>query len=52
MSSNPRLIAGEKREDDVDSSLRPQKLSEVIGQEKARANLSVFIEAAKDGGQP
>ena len=47
MSSNPRLIAGEKREDDVDSSLRPQKLSEFIGQEKARANLSVFIEAAK-----
>ena len=47
MSSTPRLIAGEKREDDVDASLRPQKLSEFIGQEKARANLSVFIEAAK-----
>ncbi len=47
MSSNPRLIAGDKRDDDVDASLRPQKLSEFIGQEKARANLSVFIEAAK-----
>ena len=47
MSLNPRLIAGEKREDDVDASLRPQKLSEFIGQEKARANLSVFIEAAR-----
>ena len=47
MTTKPRLIAGEKRDDDVDVSLRPQKLSEFIGQEKARANLSVFIEAAR-----
>ncbi len=47
MSSKPRLIAGEKRDDDVDASLRPQKLADFIGQEKARANLSVFIEAAR-----
>jgi holliday junction DNA helicase RuvB len=46
MTSPRRLIAAEKREDDVDASLRPQRLSEFIGQEKARANLSVFIEAA------
>ena len=30
-----------------DASLRPQRLSEFIGQEQARANLSVFIEAAR-----
>ena len=42
-----RFVTGEKRDDDVDASLRPQKLSEFIGQEKARANLSVFIEAAR-----
>jgi Holliday junction DNA helicase RuvB len=48
MSTSPRrLIAAEKRDDDVDASLRPQRLSEFIGQEKARANLSVFIEAAR-----
>jgi Holliday junction DNA helicase RuvB len=47
VTTKPRLIAGEKRDDDVDASLRPQRLSEFIGQEKARANLSVFIEAAK-----
>ena len=29
------------------SSLRPQRLAEFIGQEKARANLGVFIEAAR-----
>ncbi len=47
MSPNPRLVAADRRADDVDVSLRPQRLSEFIGQEKARANLSVFIEAAR-----
>ena len=48
MSTTPRrLVTAEKRDDDVDASLRPQRLSEFIGQEKARANLSVFIEAAR-----
>jgi Holliday junction DNA helicase RuvB len=47
MSTNPRLVAADKRDDDADVSLRPQRLSEFIGQEKARANLSVFIEAAR-----
>jgi Holliday junction DNA helicase RuvB len=40
-------VAADKRDDDVDASLRPQRLSEFIGQEQARANLSVFIEAAR-----
>jgi Holliday junction DNA helicase RuvB len=44
---NPRLVNADKRDDDVDASLRPQKLADFIGQEKARANLSVFIEAAR-----
>jgi holliday junction DNA helicase RuvB len=42
-----RLVTPQKRDDDVDASLRPQRLTEFIGQEKARANLSVFIEAAR-----
>jgi Holliday junction DNA helicase RuvB len=42
-----RLMTAEKREEDADVSLRPQRLAEFIGQEKARANLSVFIEAAR-----
>lgn len=32
---------------DIENPLRPRKLSEYIGQEKAKENLSVFIEAAK-----
>src|SRR5215218_703400 len=49
MTSAPRrLITPERREDDAaEASLRPQKLSEFIGQQQARANLSVFIEAAR-----
>jgi len=36
-----------KPEDALDTHLRPQRLSEFVGQSKAKQNLSVFIEAAK-----
>lgn len=39
-------------EDDGEYSLRPKTLSEYIGQEKAKSNLSVFIEGAKRRGEP
>jgi Holliday junction DNA helicase RuvB len=43
-----RLVSAERRDDDLaEASLRPQKLSEFIGQEKARANLEIFIKAAR-----
>ncbi|HEX5777273.1 MAG TPA: Holliday junction branch migration DNA helicase RuvB [Xanthobacteraceae bacterium] len=43
-----RLITPERREDDApDAQIRPQRLAEFIGQAQARANLSVFIEAAR-----
>ena len=38
-------------EDNPDKALRPQGLSEFIGQEEARANLRVFIESAKMRGE-
>src|SRR3979411_3054978 len=42
------LVTPERRDDDVvEASLRPQRLSEFIGQEQARANLAVFIAAAR-----
>ena len=47
MNSPRRLVAADKRDDDVDASLRPQQLSEFVGQQQARANLKVFIEAAR-----
>jgi Holliday junction DNA helicase RuvB len=48
MATQPRLVTPERRDDDAaDSSLRPQKLAEFIGQQQARANLRVFVEAAR-----
>jgi len=38
--------------DDSELSLRPQKLSEYIGQKKAKENLAVFIEGAKLRHEP
>ncbi|ACB22762.1 MULTISPECIES: Holliday junction branch migration DNA helicase RuvB [Methylobacterium] len=45
------LLTPEKRTDDVDQTIRPLSLSEFIGQRAARANMQVFIEAAKKTGQ-
>src|SRR5690625_1347045 len=44
-----RLVTGEQNEDDstVELSLRPQMLSQYIGQNKVKENLRIFIEAAK-----
>ncbi|MEW5423069.1 Holliday junction branch migration DNA helicase RuvB [Amorphus sp. 3PC139-8] len=41
-----RLISAEEREDDVEAPLRPQRLSDFVGQAAARANLEVFVKAA------
>jgi Holliday junction DNA helicase RuvB len=40
-------MTSEKRDDDLDTSLRPLVLDDFTGQAAARANLKVFIEAAK-----
>jgi holliday junction DNA helicase RuvB len=43
-----KVVAPERRDEDAsEASLRPQKLADFIGQEQARKNLSVFIEAAR-----
>lgn len=46
--SEERLVGCEiKQEDYEETSLRPRKLSEYIGQSKVKENLNIFIEAAK-----
>jgi Holliday junction DNA helicase RuvB len=48
MATPPRrLVQPDKRDDDADATLRPQRLADFVGQEQARANLSVFIAAAR-----
>lgn len=39
-------------EDNADGSLRPRSIAEYIGQEKAKENLSIFINAAKMRNEP
>ncbi|HRP80048.1 MAG TPA: AAA family ATPase, partial [Aquamicrobium sp.] len=51
MNLAPRLISSEKRGEDADVSLRPQSLDEFVGQQAARENLKIFIEAAKGRGE-
>ena len=48
MNTPSRIVTPERRSDDVgDTALRPQLLSEFVGQAQARKNLSIFIEAAR-----
>jgi Holliday junction DNA helicase RuvB len=50
MTANPTLTP-ERQPDDQDAALRPKSLTEFIGQEAARENLRVFIEAARGRGE-
>src|SRR5258707_2923433 len=52
MTTSPRIVTPERRTDDAgDTALRPQLLSEFVGQAQARANLSIFIEAVRKRGE-
>ncbi|HEV7336653.1 MULTISPECIES: Holliday junction branch migration DNA helicase RuvB [Bosea] len=50
MSEPRRLVTPERRDDDSESSLRPLSLADFTGQAAARANLQVFINAARTRG--
>jgi Holliday junction DNA helicase RuvB len=51
MSDENGLLTPEKRGEDIDTALRPQTLDDFTGQAEARANLKIFIEAAKNRGE-
>ncbi|MDR0862609.1 MAG: Holliday junction branch migration DNA helicase RuvB [Oscillospiraceae bacterium] len=51
--SKDELLSAKLTTEDVEEwSLRPQHLSEYIGQDKAKSNLSVFIQGAMRRGEP
>lgn len=54
MDFENRIVTPEytRDESETENSLRPKTLDEYIGQEKAKGNLRVFIEAAKLRGEP
>ena len=47
---NRILSTGETKEDTGEVSLRPQALTDYVGQEKVKENLKIYIEAAKKRG--
>ncbi len=48
--TDDRLLAPVRKPEDVDAALRPRALDEFIGQQAARENLRIFIQAAKARG--
>lgn len=46
------LSATEGRDEDLDLTLRPRRLSQYIGQEQLKANLQIAIQAARGRGEP
>lgn len=50
--AQPLLSTSLLQEDEGEGSLRPRRLTEYIGQEKAKENLSIFIDAAKLRNEP
>ncbi|MEG0766024.1 MAG: Holliday junction branch migration DNA helicase RuvB [Pseudoflavonifractor sp.] len=51
-TEEPLVATSLLKEDEAEFSLRPKTLNEYIGQEKAKGNLSIFIEAAKMRNEP
>ena len=51
-TEEPLVATTLTRDDEGEGSLRPQVLSEYVGQEKAKGNLEVFIQAAKMRNEP
>jgi holliday junction DNA helicase RuvB len=49
--TDDRLLTAARRPEDVDAALRPKSLDEFVGQQAARENLRVFIEAARQRGE-
>ncbi|SRR5579885_522338 len=53
MATPERLVAPDRSEEDaLETSLRPKRLAEFVGQKQACENLSVFIAAAKKRKEP
>jgi Holliday junction DNA helicase RuvB len=48
--TDERLTTPNRRPEDVDAALRPKSLDEFVGQQAARENLRVFIDAARRRG--
>ena len=52
MTAPKRIVSGQSLEEDsrVEATVRPQRLSEFIGQDRLKENLSIAVEAARTRG--
>jgi len=51
VEADERLVSSSRKPDDLnDLTLRPRRLNEMIGQDRARDNLAILIEAARARG--
>src|SRR5918993_498679 len=52
MATDPaRITTPERTTEDADAALRPKSLNEFVGQQAARENLRIFVNAAKSRGE-
>jgi len=49
-STDDRILTGHRLPEDSQNALRPKRFSELIGQTELKANLKVFVQAARDRG--
>ena len=51
MEEEKRVVTPQKKEKDLDSTLRPEKLKYYVGQKKVKKKLNIFVKAAKERGE-
>ena len=52
LEEEQRIVSSALREEDQEAGLRPHSLTEYTGQEKIKDNLRVYIQAARQRGEP
>ncbi len=53
MPQEDRVVSGQQRKVERDNiALRPERLADILGQDRVRENLSIIIEAAASRGEP
>ena len=53
LPANQRAVSGTRRKSERDNiALRPQRLADMLGQDRLRENLSILLEAAAGRGEP
>src|SRR3990172_1618445 len=54
MTAADRIVAGARKDEDavLETSLRPRRLGEYVGQDKLKDNLRIAVAAAQQRGEP